>query len=324
VSRLFVDHRERPPALPVVETSWRDVSVSEGGAYDDGGIDAEQYRGQTLWFATQHGKTSLVEKPFSEIAGIHVRTRTADTDALGTFTGEIDRPGDALDTVVQKARLALGSATDLGLASEGSFFAHPFLPFVPTGIEMLAFIDAGREIIAVGRTGLRPTNWSHLDLAADGPSLVDPQWLTQIGFGDHSVCVIGLDALGSICGVPAKGIDEEASLDAAVVELARLQDVRTIRLMTDMRAHTNPTRQAVITDLATSLAIRLTRGCPECAQAGWARIGVVSGIPCSWCATPTECAKEWVFGCVACDHTLTRPAPGPASVDPGQCPHCNP
>jgi hypothetical protein len=319
MSRWVVDDCSRPPARPVVETAWR-----AGSDYDDGGMDVQQYRGQTIWFATQHGKASLVQTALKQIAGIEVRTRLADTDALGTFTGEIDRPGDALDTVVRKARLALSGATDLGLASEGSFFAHPFLPFVPTGIEMLAFVDAEHEIAAVQRTGLGPTNWSHLDVAVDGPLLVDPQWLTRIGFGDHSVCVLGLSALGSICGEPVKGLDEAGSLDAAVVELARREGVHTIRVMTDMRAHTNPTRQTVITELATSLAIRLTRGCPECKQAGWARIGVVPGIPCSWCGTPTERAKEWVFGCAACDHTLTRPAPGPTSVDPRECPHCNP
>ena len=106
-----------------------------------------------------------------EIAGIQVRTQLADTDALGTITGEIDRPGDALDTVVRKARLALSGSTCLGLASQGSFFfTHPLLPFA-TGIEMLAFVAARREVVVVQRTRLGPTNWSHGDLPIGGSGL---------------------------------------------------------------------------------------------------------------------------------------------------------
>ena len=319
MSRRVVGGGSRPPARPVVETAWR-----AGSDYDDGGRDVQQYRGQTVWFATQHGKAQLVQSAMTKIAGIGVRTRLADTDALGTFTGEIDRPGDALDTVVGKARLALSGSTDLALASEGSFFPHPLLPFVATGIEMLAFIDDQREIVVVQRTRPGLTNWSHRDLPAGAALVVDPQWLSQIGFVDHSVCVVGLDAAGAICGVPAKGLNDVPALDAATAELARVERVHTIRVMTDMRAHTNPTRQKAITELATSLATRLTRGCPACTQAGWARIGAEPGRRCGGCFTPTERAQSWIFGCAACDHILTRPAPGPPNADPGECPSCNP
>ncbi len=304
---------------PVVETAWRD-----GSEFDDGGISVHQYSDETVWFATQHQKTPLVEGPLKQIAGIHVRTRLVDTDALGTFTGEIERPGDALETVVAKARLALPDETAFGMASEGSFSPHPMLPFVPVGIELLAFVDARRDVVLVERSAVTPTNWSHVDLPADGPLVVENVWLAQIGFGDHRVCVVGLDETQKIWGVPAKGINQAPLLESAITELAQVPQVRTVRLMTDMRAHTNPTRQAAIAELAIGLAIRLTRGCPSCSQAGWARIGAQRGLPCSWCSTPTDRAALWIFGCSSCGFTLNRPSPGPSNADPGECSACNP
>jgi len=55
-----------------------------------------------------------------------------DTDGLGTFTGEVERPAPPRETALLKARLAI-ETTGLprALASEGSFGPHPALGFVP-------------------------------------------------------------------------------------------------------------------------------------------------------------------------------------------------
>lgn len=303
----------------VVEVAWRnDTDV------DDGGTRTDQYRGQRVAFATRHGKADLVRAPFASIAGLDVHSVEADTDALGTFTGEIERPGTALDTVVRKAGLGLTADVDLAVASEGSFGPHPIVGFIPVGTELLAFVDRTAAVAIVERSRPGPTRWSHRDLAASGPLVVDQRWLDTIGFGDHAVCVVGLDETGLLCAAPSKGLNQPEDLASAIANLTSVASVRTIRLMTDMRAHVNPTRQAQITELATALASRLTRACPACGQAGWGRIGAEPGLPCRWCATPTEKAVAWIFGCAACPNTLAQPAPGPSEADPGVCPHCNP
>ena len=45
----------------------------------------------------------------------------ADTDVLGTFTGDVPRPGSPFETAVAKARIGMGlTGCSLGLASEGT------------------------------------------------------------------------------------------------------------------------------------------------------------------------------------------------------------
>ena len=122
-----------------------------------------------------------------------------------------------------------------------------------------------------------------------------------------------------------KGIQEIDALDAAIAESVMLSSDGAARIETDMRAHQNPTRMASIADAAELLASRIESSCPACGVPGFGRVGAEPGLPCAWCAAPTQQLLHEILGCPACDYTQRRPRPdGAVEADPGQCGFCNP
>lgn len=66
-----------------------------------------------------------------------------DTDAFGTFSGEIERKDGVRETLRKKIRKTaeLCREATLFLASEGSFGPHPYIPFINSDMEALLFWD---------------------------------------------------------------------------------------------------------------------------------------------------------------------------------------
>lgn len=94
---------------------------------------------------------------------------------------------------------------------------------------------------------------------------------------------------------------------------------------TDMRAHFNPLRMAVIRRLAFKLARRLATPCPACAAPGWGMIDQAKGLPCEACGTATEMIFAEIFTCTQCLHREERPRlDGLREAPAGRCPSCNP
>ncbi|MEI6334200.1 MAG: DUF6671 family protein [Methylococcaceae bacterium] len=55
---------------------------------------------------------------------------------------------------------------------------------------------------------------------------------------------------------------------------------------------------------AEDLARRLTSLCPACGVPGFSRVGLVRGLPCEDCGTPTNEAKADIHRCVRCEHQM--------------------
>ena len=87
---------------------------------------------QQVSLATKHRKEQTVSRPLRSGLGFRiVVNEQIDTDAFGTFTGEIERPGSPREVLLQKARLGMEiTGLSLGIASEGSFGPHPSMPFI--------------------------------------------------------------------------------------------------------------------------------------------------------------------------------------------------
>lgn len=103
------------------------------------------YRGATAVLATKHGKQTAVAPPLADILGLTVTVADVDTDVLGTFTGEIPRTRPPLDTAVAKARMGMdATGCTLGLATEGSFAAHPDAPWLTVHTEIVVLVDDTR------------------------------------------------------------------------------------------------------------------------------------------------------------------------------------
>jgi hypothetical protein len=291
------------------------------------------YAGRRICLTTLHGKEQALARPFALGLGANLVVSTCDTDRLGTFSGERERPADALETCRRKALLGLErTGLTIGLASEGSFGPHPAAPLLPVGMELLLFLDRERDLTVVERRLELRTNFAQLRLVADA----DPTtWLRQVGFPAHAViarpagqAAAGTARAGTAAAVGAllfKGLTTAAQLSEALQRCRATDPEATVLLETDMRAHLNPTRMRSIRRLGCALVRRLGSPCPRCASPGWGLVETRPGLPCRWCGTPTQLTAVEVKGCVRCGYQAAHGRrDGLAAADPGHCDRCNP
>lgn len=280
------------------------------------------HHNRQISLATKHAKERVIARPFRAALGLAVvATPDLDTDMLGTFSGEVARVGSAREVCERKARLGMAATgLSLGLASEGSFGPHPFVPFMPAGIETMTFVDDERGLVITESTLAERTNYAHRE-ARSVDELAD--WLGQVGFPAHALIVrTSADSRGAPVG---KGIVSIAHLRAAIEAAVAESNAGTAWVETDMRAHLNPTRMASIRRLAFQLVRRVATPCPACASPGWGQTGTLKGLPCELCATPTEMVRREVYSCTACGHREERPRrDGLTETSPQYCPYCNP
>jgi len=86
-------------------------------------IRAHPLHGRRAAIATMHGKERAVGPKLKQWFNIDLETaEDVDTDALGTFTGEIPRLGQMLDSARAKALMAIEkTGASIGLGSEGAY-----------------------------------------------------------------------------------------------------------------------------------------------------------------------------------------------------------
>ena len=270
--------------------------------------------------ATLHGKAAALA-PGLRTLGLGLVDAAVDTDALGTFAGDIERPAPAREVVVRKARLGMAATgLPLGLASEASFGPDPVIGVVPLHVEWLAFVDDVHGQVLVLEAATHETNWQ--SKAVRGIAEAEAM-LGACGFPDHAVLV---RPNRWVPGAPIlKGLRERAAVASAIAAAAVASADGMARIDTDMRAHMNPTRMRQIASLGERLATRLATPCPACHSPGFGVIGANPGLPCSDCGTPTERILNERHGCGVCGHAEVRPrSDGLAWADPGTCPVCNP
>ena len=106
-------------------------------------INNNFFTNRTLAIATKHNKEAVIAPILEKhLLVTCITPENLDTDQLGTFSGEIERVMDPLAAARQKCYLAMERAnTDLAVASEGSFGAHPLLYFLPADDELLLLVD---------------------------------------------------------------------------------------------------------------------------------------------------------------------------------------
>ena len=209
---------------------------------------------------------------------------------------------------------------EYGLASEGSFGPHPLIPFLPCDHEILYFIDRKRDFHLHLSCISEKTNY-RMEMLDSLEKL--QQFAQAVQFASHGL-ILRPDHRQSD-GMLFKGIDSMDALEAAFRE-ARHQSLNgQVWVETDMRAHLNPSRMAVIGELAEQMAQRLATPCPQCQTPGWGAVRAETGLECRWCGTKTELVKAEIFGCAKCAYEeRTSRADGLTAADPGSCLFCNP
>jgi hypothetical protein len=279
---------------------------------------AHPYAGERAALLTQHGKERVVGPPLAEALSVEVVVvADFDTDALGTFTRDVPRVGTQLDAARRKALLACAhSGLTLGLGSEGAFGPGPF-GLGATDLELVVLVDLELGIEVVGRA-LGPGQHLHATLGS-GEELA--AFAERAGFPGHGL-VLRPD--GEDGPRPHKGLRSRAELEAAFRAAREESATGRVFVESDLRAHQNPTRMALIERAARDLAQRVACLCPACGLPGYGRHGPVPGRPCLECGTPTRLALADEHRCVGCGQRERRPLEGEPLADPSACDHCNP
>lgn len=264
---------------------------------------------------TQHGKEQLLAPVFAT-HGWSLEWEAADTDSLGTFSGDVPRRHSPLETARRKALLGVGCGDAPWLAaSEGSITSATF--GIVSDLEFVVLVKRSGSSVVVGRAvghGVRAVQFQVDSTTSEEEVLrrcadADlPHHKLLVATSDHEEHAIG--ALSSAEGV----------LDAC----RRLaQPHRKLVIQTDFRAHLCPSRQSVIVDAAKDLMTRMSQDCPRCDEAGFGEEDPIPGRPCMDCGSPTDelMARRWV--CPACTYAEVRQVVT-AFADPSHCPWCNP
>lgn len=278
----------------------------------------DRYAGKTVAFLTQHGKESLVA-PLLEpaLACKVVRAEGYDTDQLGTFSGEINRPDSQLKTARMKARIGMDlTGASIGLASEGAFVPDPFGGLMPWNVEVLVWLDDDSQLEIVGmaqgpaRSLNRAVRWF--------PDL--EKFAVEAGFPEHHLI---LRPQSETDPRMHKGLSNWSDLKRAFTQCQLESGNQMVFAENDHRAFCNPTRQAMIQRATTDLLQKIQSACPQCATPGFSITGHTAGLPCRLCGHPTRLARSYTWHCSTCDHRQEQPAQA-THADPGRCDVCNP
>lgn len=277
------------------------------------------YFRKEILLTTKHNKFSAVAPAFQEQLEMTVTEYFADTDLLGTFSGEIERTLPAGQSAIAKAKIGLlETGKTLGLASEGTIGADSGIGFLNSDVEILALVDLERGIEILERfrsfeiTAVRIT-------AGTGENL--EEFLRQADFPKHRLIARPNKALSPII---IKGLSTEEEIQEAVSLCSNQSEDGLVLIESDLRAMHSPSRQKNIAQVSRLLAARVLAQCPSCKSPGWGKVDIERGLPCSDCQTESEIAvRREIYGCVSCQ----RREPGEQLAkfaSPSQCQLCNP
>lgn len=275
-----------------------------------------ELEGRTAVVVTMHGKERVIEPALAALGLRFLPRPPLNTDRFGTFTRDVVRQGSQREALLAKAQagLELVPEADFALASEGAFGPHPQIPFVSSGLEMVALVERSSRRSVIGRHLTPATNFARGE--ARSMAEVD-RFADRAGFPTHALVVLGA-ADGPVL---AKGVTSREALGSICAE--RILTHGAVSLETDMRAHLNPTRMEAIAQAVQDLARRLQARCPACGWPDWVP-EMRAGRPCGWCGEPT--GEAWIerFRCEGCGHEAERRIEPERKAAPAHCMECNP
>ncbi len=272
-----------------------------------------------LIIATMHHKERVLAPALERGLGVACFVDpTLNTDLLGTFSGEVERVSDPVTTLRNKCLMAMEkNACDLGVATEGSFGAHPLYPFLYAHEEWMMLLDKAQGLEILVRTLSTETNFN----AAQVSHYAELQdFAEKAAFPSHGLIL-------------RKSIEESLPLYKGIRDWALLEEIFNKLLSqqghayveTDMRALYNPTRMNIIAGLTDELIARACCLCPQCQTPGYAIEKAIQGLPCSDCGFPTSAALAYTHRCAVCGFAEDKVrSDGKTHEDPQYCLFCNP
>ncbi len=144
------------------------------------------FQNRRLVIATKHQKEKVIAPLLEKELGVACFVpEDFDTDALGTFTGEIERKLDPIATVREKCLRAMDeSGCDLGVASEGSFGPHPVMLLASADDEFLIFIDRRNNLEIIAREISPLTNFDGKEIRNERELM---EFADQVRFPSHGL-----------------------------------------------------------------------------------------------------------------------------------------
>ena len=269
--------------------------------------------------ASKHQKENYIAPLLENEIGVKCFvSNDLDTDLFGTFTGEIARLNDPIETARQKCLKAIEiSGHDMAIASEGSFGPHPSFAFLNVDSEIIFLLDKKNNVEYISHHMSNETNFN-ASVIKNREELNDFLELAQ--FPSHAV--IFRKSKDSSEGI-FKGINDFKTLDVHYDYL--INKYGSFYAETDMRAMFNPTRQKVIKETTFKLIEKLKSQCPNCNQPGFSIFRAIPGLKCSNCGAPTKSTKAYIYACQFCNHQLEKNiTPKKLFEDPMFCDFCNP
>ena len=275
------------------------------------------YQNERVLLASKHEKERVIRPVFFDMLGCEIYTSNFDTDQFGTFTGEIPRVKTPYETCVLKAKTAAIEADCFfSIASEGSFGAHPSMPFFASDHEIMVFVDLKHNWIIAEQLVTTKTNYQMLTLHR-GKDIAS--FLQSVQFPSHAVTL----QINDTKEVLGKGIQDVSLLNHLITTGFVKGD--ELLLVTDMRAMVNPTRMEALSLLAEKLAARILTCCHSCGAPGFGFISTTETLSCSLCDGPTSLHRFEIWGCVACKNKEKKARHDHLELaDPTYCNYCNP
>lgn len=277
------------------------------------------FQNRKLVIATKHEKEKAIAPLFEEAFGVKCfAPENFDTDTLGTFTGEIERKDDPLVTLKNKCLQAMELTNcDLGIASEGSFGSHPYIPFIHADDEFLIFIDKKNNLEIIERELSTETNFTGTEIKTEKELT---EFAKIVKFPSHGLILRKAEDDNTEI---IKGIMEWDVLKKSFQLL--MEKYGQAYVMTDMRAMYNPTRMEVIQKAAIKLVNKIKSCCPACNTAGFGITEAKQGLPCSLCGFATRSTLSYIYQCKKCDFIKEEKFPhNKTEEDPMYCDICNP
>ncbi|AGC78360.1 hypothetical protein LX97_02692 [Nonlabens dokdonensis] len=277
------------------------------------------FQGRKLVIATKHRKEEVIAPLLEEALQVKCFVNEGfDTDILGTFSGEVERKEDPISTARQKCLMAMeASDCDLGIASEGSFGAHPSAFFASADDEFLIFIDKKNNLEIVARELSMETNFNGQEITSLKELI---EFAKEAQFPSHALILRrSKDDTTDII----KGITNDVQLQEAFEQLSTISN--KVYVETDMRAMHNPSRMKVIEAATKKIIKKIQTACPKCNMPGFDITEIKKGLPCDLCSQPTNSILSHLSMCKHCSFTKEEFYPNDKQTeDPMYCDFCNP
>lgn len=276
------------------------------------------FSGRKVAIATMHKKERVIAPIISMELGLDPFVPEIDTDALGTFSGEIERTDSPIEAARKKCHLAMElTGCDLAISSEGSFGAHPHIFFARANDELVVLIDRKNNLEIMGRELSTDTNHDGTEAYSIQDTL---DFALKIGFPEHGIILKDTQEEPKQI---FKNIDSKEELTAFLENW--FLEHQSIWIETDLRAMKNPTRMKVIEKATLNLTEKVKTTCPMCDCPGFSVIEAIPGLKCSLCLSPTQSTYAHKYKCQKCNYESIKEYPNnKKEEDPMYCDRCNP